>query len=119
MRRTQEAKDPHKKLTFEFINNMRNGVKILNTTTKPCFVKLESDNRFRIILKQGLNRQIRRMCETLGYKVISLKRTRIMNFTLKGIEPGKWKYFSPTELTTLNELLKNSSGTVGEDGMGE
>jgi 23S rRNA pseudouridine2604 synthase len=107
------------KLTYEFINNMRNGVKILNTITKPCFVKMESDNRFRIILKQGLNRQIRRMCETLGYTVISLKRTRIMNFTLKGIDLGKWKYFSSVELATLNELLKTSIGTVGEDGMGE
>ena len=108
-----------KKLTYEFINSMRNGVKILNITTKPCFVKLESDNSFRIILKQGLNRQIRRMCETLRYKVISLKRIRIMNFTLKGIEPGKWKYFSPVELSTLNELLKTSIGTAGEDVMGE
>ncbi|MCY7293148.1 MAG: 23S rRNA pseudouridine(2604) synthase RluF, partial [Ferruginibacter sp.] len=79
----------------------------------------EGDARFRIILKQGLNRQIRRMCETLGFKVTSLKRIRIMNFTLKGIEPGKWKYFLPAELAVLNELLKNSSGTVGEDGMGE
>ena len=107
------------KLTYQFINNMRNGVKILNTTTKPCFVKMEGDNRFRIVLKQGLNRQIRRMCEALGYKVTSLKRTRIMNFTLKGIEPGKWKYFSPVELSTLNELLKTSVGIAGEDGMGE
>ncbi len=108
-----------KKLTYEFINSMRNGVRILNTTTKPCFVKMESDNRFRIILKQGLNRQIRRMCETLGYKVTSLKRTRIMNFTLKGIEPGTWKYFSPFELFALNELLKTSIGIAEEDGMGE
>ena len=108
-----------KKIDHEFINAMRNGVRILNTTTKPCFVKQEGDARFRIILKQGLNRQIRRMCETLGFKVTSLKRTRIMNFTLKGIEPGKWKYFLPAELAALNELLKNSSGTVGEDGMGE
>ncbi len=107
------------KIDFEFINKMRSGVKILNTTTKPCFVKLEGDNRFRIILKQGLNRQIRRMCETLGYRVVSLKRTRIMSFTTKGIEPGKWRYFSTEEINALNELLKNSSKTDGEDGMGE
>jgi 23S rRNA pseudouridine2604 synthase len=108
-----------KKLDHEFINAMRNGVRILNTTTKPCFVKQEGDTRFRIILTQGLNRQIRRMCETLGYKVTSLKRVRIMNFTLKGIEPGKWRYFSAIEINALNEMLKNSSKTVGEDGMGE
>ncbi len=108
-----------KKSDFDFINNMRNGVKILNTTTKPCFVKQEADNRFRIILKQGLNRQIRRMCEALGYKVVALKRIRIMNFTVKGIEPGKWRHFTSKEIETLNELLKNSSKTDGEDGMGE
>lgn len=108
-----------KKITHDFINTMRNGVRILNTITKPCFVKQEGDARFRIILKQGLNRQIRRMCETLDFKVTSLKRVRIMNFTLKGIEPGKWKYFSQAELDLLNGLLANSSGTDGEDGMGE
>lgn len=108
-----------KKIDHEFISAMRNGVRILNTTTKPCFVKQEGDARFRIILTQGLNRQIRRMCEALGFKVTSLKRVRIMNFTLKGIEPGKWRYFSAIEINTLNELLKNSSKTDGEDGMGE
>jgi 23S rRNA pseudouridine2604 synthase len=108
-----------KKSDFEFINAMRNGVKILNTTTKPCFVKQEGDTHFRIILKQGLNRQIRRMCETLGYRVVALKRTRIMNFTVKGLEPGKWRYFSPEEINSLNDLLKNSSKTGTEDSMGE
>jgi 23S rRNA pseudouridine2604 synthase len=108
-----------KKIDYEFINKMRSGVKILNTTTKPCFVKLEGDTRFRIILKQGLNRQIRRMCETLGFRVTSLKRVRIMNFTIKGIEPGKWRFFTTDEINLLNELLKNSSKTDGEDGMGE
>lgn len=108
-----------KKIGHDFINSMRNGVKILNIITKPCFVKQEGDARFRIILKQGLNRQIRRMCETLDVKVTSLKRVRIMNFTLKGIEPGKWKYFSQAELDLLNGLLVNSTGTDGEDGMGE
>ena len=107
------------KIGHEFINQMRSGVRILGTTTKPCFVKQEGDNRFRIILTQGLNRQIRRMCETLGLKVTSLKRVRIMNFTLKGIEPGKWRFFTPTEIVLLNELLKNSSKTTGDEGMGE
>ena len=108
-----------KKTDFEFINAMRSGVRILNTVTKPCFVKQEGDTRFRIILTQGLNRQIRRMCEALGYRVTSLKRTRIMNFTLKGIEPGKWRFFIPEEINALNDLLKNSRKTDGEDGMGE
>jgi 23S rRNA pseudouridine2604 synthase len=107
------------KLDFEFINKMRNGVKILNTKTQPCFVKLEGDNRFRIILKQGLNRQIRRMCETLGHKVTSLKRIRIMEFTIKGIETGKWRYFTSEELSKLNHLLSNSKQNGNEDGMGE
>ncbi len=108
-----------KKFDYEFINKMRGGVKILNTTTKPCFVKYEGDTRFRIILKQGLNRQIRRMVETLGFKVTSLKRVRVMNFTLKGIELGKWRFFTADEIKLLNDLLANSSKTDGEDGMGE
>jgi 23S rRNA pseudouridine2604 synthase len=108
-----------KKFDYEFINKMRAGVKILNTTTKPCFVKHEGDARFRIILKQGLNRQIRRMCETLGFKVTSLRRVRVMNFTLKGIELGKWRFFTADEIKLLNDLLANSSKTDGEDGMGE
>ncbi len=108
-----------KKFDYEFINKMRAGVKILNTTTKPCFVKHEGDARFRIILNQGLNRQIRRMCDTLGFKVTSLKRVRVMNFTLKGIEPGKWRFFTADEIKLLNNLLANSTKTDGEDGMGE
>ena len=108
-----------KKIDHVFITAMRSGVRILNTITKPCFVKQEGDTRFRIILTQGLNRQIRRMCEALGYRVTSLKRTRIMNFTLKGTEPGKWRFFTADEINHLNELLRNSSKTVGEDGMGE
>lgn len=107
------------KINHEFVAAMRNGVKIPGATTKPCFVKQEGDNRFRIILTQGLNRQIRRMCEALDHKVTSLKRIRIMNFTLKGIEPGRWRYFSPDELDILHKLLKNSSKTAGEEGMGE
>ena len=103
----------------QFINNMRNGVRILGTLTNKCFVKQEGDNRFRIILTQGLNRQIRRMCETLGYRVTSLKRIRIMNITLSGLAPGKWRYFSPVEMLALNEMLKGSSKTADGEGMGE
>lgn len=103
----------------EFIGKMRGGVKIQGVVTNKCFVKQEGDNRFRIILTQGLNRQIRRMCEALGYRVTSLKRTRIMNITLSGLQPGKWRYFTAAEITALNEMLSNSSKTADAEGMGE
>jgi 23S rRNA pseudouridine2604 synthase len=106
-------------INAEFIKQMRNGVKILGTLTNKCFVKQEGDNRFRIILTQGLNRQIRRMCEVLGYRVTSLKRIRIMNMTLGGLAPGKWRYFSPAEIIAINEMVKNSSKTADGEGMGE
>lgn len=105
-----------KPVTAEFIQQMRNGVKILGTVTKKCFVKQEGDNRFKIILVQGLNRQIRRMCETLGYNVTALKRVRIMNITLTGLPPGKWRYFTPNEISAINEMLVNSSKTADGDG---
>jgi 23S rRNA pseudouridine2604 synthase len=109
-----------KPITLDFIQKMRNGVRILGTVTQKCFVKQEGPNRFKIILVQGLNRQIRRMCEALGYNVESLKRTRIMNMTLTNLPPGKWRYFTPTEIDTINQLLKNSSKTAdGNEGMDE
>jgi 23S rRNA pseudouridine2604 synthase len=104
---------------FDFIKQMREGVRIPGAKTKPCFVKGEGPNRFRIILTQGLNRQIRRMCETLGYRVSSLKRIRIMNITLSGLAPGKWRYFTPAEIESINQMLRNSSKTADGDGMGE
>ena len=109
-----------KPISPEFIRKMRTGVRILNSTTLPCFVKTEGPQRFRIILIQGLNRQIRRMCEALDYKVESLVRTRIMNITSKGLPAGKWRYFTPDEISTINEMLANSSKTAdGQDGMDE
>ena len=107
------------KITPEFINQMRNGVKILGTTTNKCFVKQENEKKFRIILKQGLNRQIRRMCEALGYKVVSLTRIRIMNISLKNIAPGKWRFFTVPEISALNHSLLNSSKTADIDNIGE
>jgi 23S rRNA pseudouridine2604 synthase len=105
---------------MDFINKMRSGVRILGTITQKCFVKQEGPNRFKIILTQGLNRQIRRMCEALGYNVESLKRTRIMNMTLTGLAPGKWRYFTPAEIDTISQMLKNSSKTAeGSEGMDE
>ncbi len=94
-----------------FVNKMRSGVKILGTITNKCFVKQEGEKQFRIILTQGLNRQIRRMCAALGYKVISLKRVRIMNVTLKGLLPGKWRHFSEHEIAAINAMVSGSSKT--------
>jgi len=101
------------------ILKMRNGIKILGTVTNKCFVKQEGEKRFRIILTQGLNRQIRRMCESLGYRVVTLTRTRIMNITLSGIAPGKWRLFSPSEINAMQDMVKNSKKTDDQDGFGE
>ena len=94
----------------DFIQNMGNGVEILETMTKNCFVKQLGPKKFKIILTQGLNRQIRRMCESLGYKVKSLKRVRIMNIKLD-LPTGKFRKFTKEELLGLNELLESSSKT--------
>ena len=94
----------------DFIQSMSNGVEILDTITKNCFVKQLGPKKFRIILTQGLNRQIRRMCESLGFKVKSLKRIRIMNIKLD-VSTGEYREFTKEELFELNELLKNSSKT--------
>ena len=94
----------------DFIQRMSNGVEILDTLTKNCFVEQLGPKKFKIILTQGLNRQIRRMCEALGYRVISLKRVRIMNIKLD-LPTGKYREFSKEELFKLNALLENSSKT--------
>ena len=94
----------------EFIQTMSNGVEILETITQNCFVQQLGPKRFKIILTQGLNRQIRRMCESLGYRVQSLKRVRIMNIKLD-IPTGKYREFTKKELFELNNLLKNSLKT--------
>jgi 23S rRNA pseudouridine2604 synthase len=111
-----------KPINMEFIKAMRNGVRIMGVTTQKCFVQQEGTDRFKIILTQGLNRQIRRMCEALGYNVKTLKRTRIMKMTLKDLAPGKWRYFTKEEISTINELVANSSKTEKgntSDGMDE
>ena len=94
----------------EFIQTMSNGVEILETITKNCFAKQMGPKKFKIILTEGLNRQIRRMCESLGYRVQSLKRVRIMNIKLD-LPVGKYREFTKKELKKLNELLENSSKT--------
>jgi len=94
----------------EFIQTMSNGVEILETITKDCFAKQMGPRKFKIILTEGLNRQIRRMCESLGYRVQSLKRVRIMNIKLD-LPVGEYREFTKKELMKLNELLENSSKT--------
>ncbi len=109
-----------KPVTTQFIHQMGNGVKILGIITKKCLVKQEGKNRFSIILTQGLNRQIRRMCTELGYNVVALKRTRIMHIGLGGLKPGQWRYFTPGEINTMENLVSNSSKTAGNiDDFGE
>ncbi|CAN5645015.1 23S rRNA pseudouridine(2604) synthase RluF [soil metagenome] len=98
-------------ITDSFIEKMGAGVPILNTTTAKCTVKYISKFMFSIILTQGLNRQIRRMCEYLNYEVIRLKRIRIMNITLDGIKPGGWRYFTDRELAEIMELVSTSVKT--------
>lgn len=100
-----------KPITSKFINGMSSGVPILNTITKPCKVTKESSHVFRIILTQGLNRQIRRMCESFGYNVLKLKRVRIMNVTLDNLPTGSWRYLTANELKTINTLISNSIKT--------
>jgi 23S rRNA pseudouridine2604 synthase len=97
-----------KPITHEFIQQMSKGVPILNTVTRPCEIKRIKDYEFKIILTQGLNRQIRRMCEYLGYRVKKLKRIRIMNIKLD-IPLGEWRYFNDQEFSELKEMLSKSS----------
>ncbi len=95
-------------VTPEFIKQMSAGIPMLGTMTKKCFVRQEGSRRFRIILTQGLNRQIRRMCEYLDYKVVTLTRVRIMNVQLGKLPVGKWRYFTPEEVDTMNEMMADS-----------
>jgi 23S rRNA pseudouridine2604 synthase len=99
-----------KELTPEMIRQMGAGVRILGEKTKPCYIRQEGQRRFRIILKQGLNRQIRRMCETFGYKVKTLKRIRIMHIELGTLATGKWRYLTPEEMDKLEKALENAHG---------
>ena len=102
----------NKKITPEFIEKMGNGVPVLDTITKKCLVKKLDDFTFNIILTQGLNRQIRRMCDYLGYEVKSLKRIRIMNITLNNLKPGKYRHFTKAELEEVLRLVETSGKTM-------
>lgn len=98
-------------ITPQFLEKMANGVAILGTITKKCIITPEGKSAFRIILTQGLNRQIRRMCQALGYSVFKLKRTRIMNISLKGIRVGEWRYLTANEIAGIQRLVAASSKT--------
>ena len=100
----------NKPITKSFVDKMDKGVPILDTVTRPCVVKQTHEREFRIILTQGLNRQIRRMCEYLGYRVVRLKRVRIMNVTLD-IGKGKWRDLTTKELAEINRLVAASKKT--------
>ena len=99
-----------KPITEKFLDKMRNGVPILDTVTKKCEVEKIDTMTFRIVLTQGLNRQIRRMCEYLGYEVKKLKRIRIMNIKLD-MPVGKWRDLTDEEMHELNKLLSDSRKT--------
>lgn len=100
-----------KAITKDFLTKMSQGVKILDTITKECYVRKEGSKIFRIVLTQGLNRQIRRMCSALGYNVVKLERIRIMNIKLDSLPLGKWRYLTDAELKELNKLISNSIKT--------
>jgi 23S rRNA pseudouridine2604 synthase len=97
-----------KPITPQFLENMAAGVPILGVITKKCKIIQESTNVFRLTLVQGLNRQIRRMCEALGYEVTRLERVRIMNVTLKGLAVGDWRELTEKELTQIFNSIEDS-----------
>jgi len=101
-----------KPLSERFVDRMQRGVPILDTITEPCTVKVQSRFVFSIVLTQGLNRQIRRMCEYLGYEVTKLKRTRIMKVTLDQLKSGQWRNLTEQEMADINQAVSSSSKTA-------
>lgn len=101
----------NKPIDDRFVQRMSNGIPILGTTTRKCEVVKLSKNKFKIILTQGLNRQIRRMCEYLGYRVTTLKRVRIMNVVLD-LPVGKWRDLTEKEINQINLMVKDSAKTI-------
>ncbi len=100
-----------KRVDANFIKKMSNGIPILGTVTKKCKVEKVSEKVFKIILVQGLNRQIRRMCEYLGYEVTKLKRTRIMNVELGNLQQGDWRELTEEEMKEITKMISTSSKT--------
>ncbi len=101
-----------KPINEEFIRKMGSGIRILGKVTKKCYVSKEGEKTFRIILTEGMNRQIRRMCEALGYEVTKLKRIRIMNIKLGNLKIGEWRNLTEEELRRLNYLIKDSNKSI-------
>lgn len=101
-----------KAITEQFLEKMATGVPILDTVTRPCKVEKIGKYTFKIILTQGLNRQIRRMCEALGYEVKDLLRTRIMNIELGQLKEGTYRMLTDKELEELYDLVKDSSNNT-------
>jgi len=101
-----------KPISERFIERMSRGVPILGTITKPCIVQVKSRFEFSIILTQGLNRQIRRMCEYLDYEVLKLKRSRIMKVELGNLTPGQWRELTDVEMVEINQAVEGSSKTA-------
>jgi 23S rRNA pseudouridine2604 synthase len=97
----------NKPITREFVKKMSEGIPILGTITRRCYVRQNSTHTFTIVLTQGLNRQIRRMCEFLDYQVTKLKRVRIMNIKLD-VPLGKWRYLNEDEILVINSMVENS-----------
>jgi 23S rRNA pseudouridine2604 synthase len=102
-------------ITEDFVMRMSNGIPILDTVTKKCKVERISRFVFRIVLIQGLNRQIRRMCEYLGYEVTALKRIRIMNVDLDNLPVGHWRDLSKEELDTIKNMVQESKKTAASE----
>ena len=98
----------HKPITKTFVEKMSSGIPVLGTMTKRCFIERIGSKKFRIILTQGLNRQIRRMCEHLGYEVTSLKRVRILNIMLGDLKEGEHRNVTKEERKALFEMIKDS-----------
>ncbi len=103
-----------REVTPEFLKKMASGVNILDTVTRPCRVEKTGRDSFRIILTQGLNRQIRRMCQALGYQVTRLKRVRIMNLRLDSLKTGEYRMVTKEEEKELKRLLRGSSSEPGK-----
>ena len=101
----------NKPITDHFIQKMSQGIPILGTVTKKCTLQKLNNFTFKIVLTQGLNRQIRRMCEYLGYEVSKLKRTRIMNVSLDNLEIGQWRELTSEEMQHINKMVASSSKT--------
>lgn len=105
----------NKPVTDDFIKKMSSGVPILGEVTKKCKVEKISEFVFKIILVQGLNRQIRRMCEYFGYEVEKLERVRIMNISVKGIGIGDWRFLNEQEMKNLKTAIADSSGEMKQN----